>query len=73
VPPKALVQKYAREGDFPVDISVPKNNIDSHISYIGGDLLNKKITTPLKGDPIARNLIRHSPKKLAELILGVLK
>jgi uncharacterized cofD-like protein len=73
VPPKALVQKYAREGEFPVDISVPKKDINSHISYIGGDLLNKKIMKPAKGDLIARNLIRHNPEKLAKLILKILK
>ena len=71
-PENALIKRYAREGEYPVDIFVPQKTNESKISYIGGDLLNKKIITPKKGDLIKRNLIRHNPDKLAELILKFL-
>ncbi len=73
MPPDELIQKYARKGEYLVGASVPKNSKNGGIKYLGGDLLNKSIAAPKKGDLIVRNLIRHNPKKLAGLILKALK
>jgi uncharacterized cofD-like protein len=71
--PSSLIRRYGREGEIPVDINVEKMSDALGISYIGGDLLNRKIYLPKKGEIIVRNLIRHNPKKLAKLILSILK
>ena len=71
-PPKELIRKYARENEFPVAHLAPKSNAKGKRLYLGGDLLNKRIQAPRKGDPISRNLIRHNPERLAKLILGLL-
>jgi hypothetical protein len=71
-PSKELVHRYAREKEFPVEDFTPKLTKKDKTLYVGGDLLNKRIPMPKKGDPIQRNLIRHNPDKLAELIVSVL-
>ncbi|HEY4512212.1 MAG TPA: gluconeogenesis factor YvcK family protein [Candidatus Paceibacterota bacterium] len=71
-PGKKLMNRYAREGEFPVSVRKPPKGLRGKKIYIGGDLLNKKIVQRNNNDLLKRNLIRHNPDRLAKLILSVL-
>lgn len=63
-PSKALVSKYAREGERPTRIELPENR-----KCIGADLIaTDGPKKQLKQDAIKRSLIRHDSAKLASLI-----
>jgi uncharacterized cofD-like protein len=64
-PPEKLLKKYMREGEHLV-LSVPAENM----RFIGDNLIGRQFPRTLKGDPIRRNLIRHNPDRLANLIVN---
>ena len=64
-PSPKLLRKYMREGEHLV-LSVPGENR----RFIGDNLIGRQFPRTLKGDPIRRNLIRHNPDRLANLIVN---
>lgn len=69
-PAKVLIQKYARAGEHPVSHELPSLKKTKTV-YIGGDLLHKKIIPTPKHDLHVRNLIRHNPSRVAQIIFEI--
>ncbi len=73
-PSEDLLKRYARKGEHFVDIlkgdkkNTPGKNLKKSTTYVGGNLLSRKIFIPPKGDPLARTLIRHNSDRLARLL-----
>jgi hypothetical protein len=63
-PSPKLLKKYMREGEHLV-LSVPGENK----RFIGDNLIGRQFSKTQKGDSIRRNLIRHNPDRLANLIV----
>jgi len=63
-PPKALLKKYADEGE-PLE-DVPRGKISYKL--IGADLLSNAVAKKSKTDVVNRALIRHDSDKLAKVI-----
>jgi uncharacterized cofD-like protein len=64
-PSPKLLKNYMREGEHLV-LSVHVEN--KH--FIGDNLIGRQFPKAQKGDPIRRNLIRHNPDRLANLIVN---
>ncbi len=72
-PDKALLDKYAKEGELSVDFGETRLN-QRHYAHYGANLLSGDIwQNPNSSDPIAsqRTLIRHDPDAVAQAILTV--
>lgn len=69
-PPKVLIQRYARAGEYPTSHKLSPLK-KTKTTYIGGDLLHRKIIKTQKHDLHVRNLIRHNPSKVAEIIFEI--
>jgi uncharacterized cofD-like protein len=67
-PSAALLRRYTREGERFVE---PNKNL-SKKRYRGADLISRKFSKLKTGDPLVRNLIRHNPERLAELIIKLI-
>ncbi len=63
LPSLKLLKKYMREGEHLVP-SVPIENN----RFIGDNLIGRHFSKAQKGDSVRRNLIRHNPDRLADLI-----
>ncbi len=63
-PSPELLKNYMRAGEHLVR-SVPVENK----RFIGDHLIGRKFPRTQKGDPLRRNLIRHNPDRLANLIV----
>lgn len=68
-----LLKRYAREKEHMVPTVLKKQKRVYNEKFIGGNLLNQKITTPRYPDLLKRNLIRHNPEVTARLIMKILK
>lgn len=70
-PDDSLLEKYAADGEFPVDIDPERFN-EIKAEAIGAALLAGEITSTDKNDKaILRTLIRHDARKVSELLLGL--
>ena len=69
MPDKALLKKYAEEGD-PVRLAPQKKR--NGTLYVGKNLLAKRLYRAPKGDKITRSLIRHDPVVLAQALYDIL-
>ena len=71
-PSPTLISRYAHKGEHPVD---PAYGGSARITYLGADLVSKRIMKPKKGDPLSgqRSLIRHDSAKVARIIAGIVK
>ena len=67
-PSRKLLAKYARAGETYVE---PNSHLPRS-RYIGADLISKKFPKLPAGDLIARNLIRHNPEHLAQIIVKLI-
>ncbi len=63
-PAQKLLKNYMREGEHLVDPTHIKNK-----RFIGDKLIAHKFPKLKKNDIVSRNLIRHSPSRLAKLIV----
>jgi uncharacterized cofD-like protein len=63
-PSAKLLRKYMREGEH----LVPSVHIENK-RFIGDNLIGRQFLKTQKGDSIRRNLIRHNPDRLANLIV----
>ncbi len=63
-PSPNLLKKYMREGEH----LVPSVHVENK-RFIGDNLIGRKFAKTQKGDSIRRNLIRHNPDRLANLIV----
>lgn len=68
-----LLKRYAREKEHLVPTVLKKQKHAFSEKFIGGDLLNRKITLTRYPDLLKRNLIRHNPDVAARLIVKLLK
>ncbi len=68
-----LLKRYAREKEHLVPTVLKKQKHAFSEKFIGGNLLNKKITLTRYPDLLKRNLIRHNPEVAARLIVKLLK
>lgn len=67
-PSKQLVARYARKGESPTCLALPKDR-----NVMGADLVaSTKGQRRLSHDPIVRSLIRHDSDKLASLLVRLL-
>lgn len=68
LPPKALLRRYADEGE-PVRATerCKKGRV-----FIATNLLREELQKEDRGDTLARTLIRHDPKKLAKAISSII-
>jgi uncharacterized cofD-like protein len=70
-PDNQLLQKYAHDGEYAVDIDF--NSLKkAHYQSVGADIISRQIDYNLqKSDPIgqSRTLIRHDPVKVAKQIM----
>lgn len=64
--PNDLLARYAKENEFPVQISHESKWASR---YMAGDFLMREVVTTKEGDVLRRSLIRHDPKKLADVIM----
>jgi uncharacterized cofD-like protein len=72
-PSKKLLEKYAAEGELPVEIDAAALK-NAHFRAKGAELLAEEIwQNPNKKDPIAaqRTLIRHDPDAVARAIMKI--
>lgn len=70
VPDKDLLERYAGEGEFPVDTAdVSGGACDSKFAALPADLISSQVPVQRIGDPLRRTLIRHNPDVLASLIV----
>lgn len=68
-PSSKLVVRYARKGESPTRLTLPKDRIT-----IGANLVaSTKGQRRLAHDPLVRSLIRHDPHKLAAVLVRLLK
>lgn len=67
LPPKELIELYAREGEL------VKNDLASDSRIISIPLLSSQLKDVQKGDVLKRNLIRHDPQKLAEVLMRIVQ
>lgn len=78
--PASLVKRYVDEG-VPVIGPSPHSHTHTHTDpdshtrtqFLGRDLLASTLEKPKHGDPLRRTLIRHDPKKLAQVIIQLLR
>ena len=68
-PSKALLKKYAAEGESPV--AQPKKSTSKHYKLKGTELLSESTGKAVKGDAIRRSFIRHDPDRAARQIMKV--
>lgn len=68
-PSPLILKKYKRKKEFFVEPD--QENFPKNITFLGKDLLNKKIVQKVKGDYLRRSLIRHDPEKLAKALLTI--
>jgi uncharacterized cofD-like protein len=66
-PSSTILEKYKRKKEYFVEPD--KENFLPGIKFIERNLLNSKIIQPIKGDLLARSLIRHEVKKLVGKVL----
>lgn len=66
-PPKELIEGYAREGEL------VKNDLERDPRVIAVSLLSNELKEVQKGDMLKRNLIRHDPQKLAEVLMRIVQ
>jgi len=66
-PSPKLLRKYMREGEHLVPSVHPAHAENKR--FIGDNLLGRQFLKTQKGDSIKRNLIRHNPDRLANLIV----
>lgn len=66
IPDHQLVEKYAKEGEYPVEIGQREAIVANLLST---DLISRNIPILKVGDPIKRTLIRHDSDVLASLII----
>ena len=64
-PSPRLLKRYMRQGEH----IVPSVHVRDD-RFIGDNLIGRKFSKIQKGDPIRRNLIRHNPDRLANLIVS---
>ncbi len=72
LPSKAILNKYAVEGEYPIaiDTEILKR---AHYKAIGGDFLSKQAQSRNRNDTfIKRSLIRHDGDVIAKAIMGLL-
>lgn len=71
-PDKALLDKYAKAGEFGVQVDAEKLK-NNHYAVKGGAFLAKEVGKTKKGDPLAkhRNLIRHDANAIARALMKV--
>ncbi|HLC98056.1 MAG TPA: gluconeogenesis factor YvcK family protein [Candidatus Nanoarchaeia archaeon] len=65
LPPKELIERYAEEGELVT------NDLERDARVIPAPLLHNGLKELQKGDILKRNLIRHDPQKLADVIMGI--
>ena len=65
LPPKELIERYAEEGELVT------NDLERDARVIPAPLLHNGLKELQKGDILKRNLIRHYPQKLADVIMGI--
>jgi len=65
VPSKELIKFYAQEGSL-----ISNGSDDERI--IKADLISQELKEVQSGDLLKRNLIRHDPKKLADVLMRIL-
>jgi uncharacterized cofD-like protein len=67
--PKALLQKYEADGEFPVALDIaPEGTV-----VISEDLLATEEVQTAKGDVLKRSLIRHDSRKLARTLMDIVR
>jgi 2-phospho-L-lactate transferase/gluconeogenesis factor (CofD/UPF0052 family) len=70
VPDKALLERYAGEGEYPVRTDdVDGGNCQAAFTPLPADLISPRVYVQKSGDAIRRTLIRHDPDVLAALIV----
>lgn len=67
-PSKKLVARYAREGETPTRLVLPKDRVTVGTNLVASTKGQKR----LAHDPLVRSLIRHDPHKLAALLIKLL-
>ncbi|OGG50330.1 hypothetical protein A3C18_00240 [Candidatus Kaiserbacteria bacterium RIFCSPHIGHO2_02_FULL_54_11b] len=68
LPEKALLKKYAREGETPTRWDI----LPEGRKLVGANLISHRLSPRQKGDIWNRSLVRHEPSRLATVILRVL-
>lgn len=68
-----LLKRYAREKEHLVPTILKKPKKFYEEKFVGGNLLNQKITATKYPDLMKRNLIRHNPEVAARLIVKLLR
>lgn len=69
-PNEPLLQKYASDGEFAVDIE-NEHLKKAHYTAKGANIISNTIHKVKKSDPIARTLIRHDSDKVAKQLMRI--
>lgn len=69
--PKAALEAYEQEAALPIIDDLDESVINSKVKIVRTDLLSEKIAGKVKGDVLARSIIRHDSLKLASAIMNL--
>lgn len=63
--PESSLKAYAKEHAKPVEDDLTKEHLHSGVKIIRADILSDEVPEKVKGDKLARSMIRHDSQKLA--------
>lgn len=69
--PLGALVAYKKEAASPIVDDLQVSDVNSHVKIIRADLLSRRVAEKVKGDTMARSIVRHDPAKLAKAILRI--